>query len=236
MIYSNNRFAALGPDSTILTSENGLTWTKTTFDSNYAFKVIAYGNNQFVALGGSYGSIYSSSNGTAWTSRSTGLYKTLVSVTYGNNKFVVAGEDGLMLTSSDGITWKQINSGTNNYLYSVTYVDDQFMAVGDRGTILISKSDTIENIQHGNTTLPADNVKINVVNKYISILFPRIFTQSRRKVEIVSIAGKIMYRSTSVIKNGILTIPAAGFPTGMYFMSIMDESYRTLTSPFYLIK
>jgi hypothetical protein len=138
-------FVAVG-NGGINTSSNGTSWTQR---SGSATRGVAYGNNTFVAVGGS-GTIFTSSDETIydatgtssvpsdWTSRTTPTSQTLNEVTYGNSIFVVVGGAGTIITSTDGISWTSRTSPHSNAINDVTYENSTFVAVGDTGNIITS--------------------------------------------------------------------------------------------------
>ena len=150
---STGLFVTVGDNGIILTSSDGISWTKRTSGTTKNLYGVTYGNSAFVAVGGS-GTILTSSNGTDWASRTSGTTKNLYGVTYGGGLFVTVGDNGTILTSSDGTTWA--NTSTNerttlgryfsqpdaNHLYGVTYGDDLFVTVGGNATIFTSSDGT----------------------------------------------------------------------------------------------
>ena len=52
MTYGNGRFVAVGEDGTILTSPDGVSWTRRTSGTSNRLEGVAYGNGLFVAVGG----------------------------------------------------------------------------------------------------------------------------------------------------------------------------------------
>jgi len=138
-------FVAAG-NGGIYTSSNGTSWTQR---SNSATRGVAYGNNTFVAVGGS-GTIFTSSDETIydatgtssvpsdWTSRTTPTSQTLNEVTYGNSIFVVVGGAGTIITSTDGISWTSRTSPHSNSINDLTYENSTFVAVGGAGNIITS--------------------------------------------------------------------------------------------------
>ncbi len=95
---------------------------------------IAYGNSQFVAVGG-LGGIVTSSDGINWVNRQSGATNRhfFAGITYGNNQFVAVGDagpgPGIIVTSPDGINWTDRSSGTDYRLLAVAYGNNQFVAL-----------------------------------------------------------------------------------------------------------
>ena len=104
-------FVSVGNSGTILTSSDGILWTKRTSGKWEYLSGVTYGNGTFVAGGGT---ILTSSDGTTWTSSGEG--GDIRGVTYGNSTFVTVKHSGAIHTSSDGTTWTSRSSGTSKDL------------------------------------------------------------------------------------------------------------------------
>jgi hypothetical protein len=135
--YGNGLFVAVGDRGAILTSPDGVNWTRQTSGTSDWLKGVAYGNGLFVAVGGR-GAILTSPDGVTWTAQTSGTGNSLSGVAYGDGTFVAVGVGGTILTSPDGVTWTQRASGTSNWLEGVTYGDGLFVVVGLGGAILTS--------------------------------------------------------------------------------------------------
>jgi hypothetical protein len=148
--YEKNQFVVVGgahdaQDSsrfydTILTSSDGLTWIDCHSGGTNPLSSVAYGNNQFVAVG-DLGTILSSPNGITWTSRTSGTTNWLSSIAYGNNQFVAVGGGSpvTILTSPDGVIWTRRVAGTGmEGLAGVVYGSNTFVAVGSSYMVLTS--------------------------------------------------------------------------------------------------
>jgi len=106
-------FVSVGNSGTILTSSDGISWTKRTSGKWEYLSGVTYGNGLFVTVGSLSGIILTSPDGNSWTERTSGTGEYLRGVTYGNGLFVTVGESGTILTSSDGTTWTSRTSGTS---------------------------------------------------------------------------------------------------------------------------
>jgi photosystem II stability/assembly factor-like uncharacterized protein len=104
--FGNNLFIAVGDQSTIMTSPDGLYWTKRTVPtppgSGQSFRGIQYGDGSFVLTGYS-GIILTSSDGVTWTQKTSGIATNLRGVGFGissgNGTFVTGGDSGVILQS-----------------------------------------------------------------------------------------------------------------------------------------
>ncbi len=139
--YGAGLYVAAGVDGTILTSPDGVTWTRRASGVSYTFLGVTSGGDQFVVVGfqyGSSGTILTSPDGVTWTPRVSGGTYYLGGVTWGGNQFVAVGASGAILTSPNGLTWTPRASGGASSLYGVTWGGNQFVAVGWGGAILTS--------------------------------------------------------------------------------------------------
>jgi hypothetical protein len=87
----------VGLGGTILTSPDGVTWTRRTSGTNSELRGVAYGDGLFVAVGD--GTILTSPDGVSWTRQTPPTGNWLYGVTYGNGRFVAVGMYGIILTS-----------------------------------------------------------------------------------------------------------------------------------------
>lgn len=108
--YGNGQFVSVAVEGTIAISTNGVNWVqRQAGTTNISLFGIAYGNGQFVAVGGTFESnsfssvILTSSDGVNWVQRQPGTGWVISSVAYGNGEFVAVG--GTILTSIDGVNW-----------------------------------------------------------------------------------------------------------------------------------
>ncbi|SEG73884.1 cadherin-like beta sandwich domain-containing protein [Paenibacillus sp. UNC499MF] len=134
--YGNGKWVAVGNSGTIMTSSDGLSWSKTTIALSSAVGVI-YAGNQWMVTGAG-GKIATSPDAVTWTVRSTGSSANLSGVAYNGTVWVIAGYSGVILSSPDGIAWTARTSGTTNNFYSAAYGGGLFAAVGSAGTIRTS--------------------------------------------------------------------------------------------------
>lgn len=146
--YGNGIFVAVGEDGTILSSTDGVLWTKRNsgIADYYTFTAVTYGNGIFLA-DYDYG-ILTSPDGMSWTQRSLGLPVDidtfqLSGMAYGNGIYLALvqgwslcrpfrGCDGYAVfarTSPDGATWSSPSSATVNplNLQGLTYGNGMFL-------------------------------------------------------------------------------------------------------------
>jgi hypothetical protein len=140
----NGIFAKVNDRGEILSSEDGITWACRKTGRRTFVRDIAFGNGQFVAVGGSYidvaGVIMSSNDGSTWTRWNVRNKINLHGVTYGGGQFVAVGDAGTILTSIDGFAWKSRVSGTPANLAAASFGNGVFVAGGESGVILTSSN------------------------------------------------------------------------------------------------
>ncbi|BBH22523.1 hypothetical protein Back11_38680 [Paenibacillus baekrokdamisoli] len=150
--FANGMFMAVGGNvdevGTILTSSDGVNWTRRTSGTNQRLDDVTFGNNTYVAVG-TNGAIVTSTDAETWTSRDSNTTDLpIFGVTYGNGTFVAVGHSGsyggsaYISTSADGKNWTKRTSGTSKFLFDVAYGNGVFVTVGSNGVLLTSADGT----------------------------------------------------------------------------------------------
>lgn len=137
-------FIAVGSNSTILTSADGLIWIPQTSASSADFNAIAQSNTgRFIAVGAA-GKIQTSLNAIDWTDVVSGTSSALNSVVHSTVGWVAVGNGGTVLFSSNGTSWITVDPvPIVADLNSVVYDGSYFIAVGNSGTIIRSSDGTV---------------------------------------------------------------------------------------------
>lgn len=132
--YGNGLYVAVG-GRTILTSSNGINWTKASV-SEYIYGV-TYGNGVFVICGysGSSGIILTSANGINWTSQKLISYGYFYDIFYLNDKFITTYYGNIYI-SYDGVSW--ITTSCNYSLKHLTYGKGMYVGITESGTVVTS--------------------------------------------------------------------------------------------------
>jgi hypothetical protein len=144
-------FVAVGAAGAIVTSTDGVSWQDQTSPTPLSLYGIAFGNDQFVAVGGNEvagaGVILSGApSGLAWTlePESNNLSESLTGITYANGQFVAVGNNQV-LTSADGNNWSALPTEPSGItaptvdLYSTAYGSNLFVTVGTYNTTTSSQ-------------------------------------------------------------------------------------------------
>lgn len=95
---STNIFVATGAAGTVLTSNDGATWTVRPPMSTNNINAVAFGG-QFVAVGNA-GSIYTSADGSSWQAQTSGTVNDLTAITRTSNGYIALGTAGTNLTAN----------------------------------------------------------------------------------------------------------------------------------------
>ena len=158
--YVNNQFLAsssggiYGAESAlVLSSVNGVTWSKECLDtSGEGIVSVAYGNNRYVGVGDTEFKI--STNGAQWSFLCDSTLANDLgqnSIVFGNSIFVAVGGHGYagfaadtaIWSSPDGFVWTGHPAGTKVSLQRVAYGNHIFVSVGtdnlQEGIILFSQ-------------------------------------------------------------------------------------------------
>lgn len=144
--YGNGIFVAVGTNGALITSTDGITWTRRSASSFSALNGVVFANNTFVYAGS--GEIGVSSNGKAWRNSSWtfGLKKEyqVNTVKYTNGLFLIGGypynTTVTISYSSDGIKWYSslVSDQYNEYVYSIAYGNGVYIVGTDAGKIWTS--------------------------------------------------------------------------------------------------
>ncbi|WP_221414169.1 immunoglobulin-like domain-containing protein [Paenibacillus sp. 598K] len=138
LTYGSGKYVAVGNSGTVVTSEDGVTWTRRTVSGvTQNLQSVIHENGKYVAVGQN-STIITSDDGLTWTKRTVSGSQNLQSVTYGNGKFVAVGANGRVITSPDGTSWTVQTSNVTYNLNGVTYGNGQYVAVGYVGTVITS--------------------------------------------------------------------------------------------------
>ena len=135
--FSGDQWLTGSTSGLLLTSPDGINWTRQISGLTTSIRAAAYGNGRWVAVGAG-GRVITSTNGVAWTSRTTGVTTDLNAIAFNGGMFVAAGASGVILNSGDGVTWARQTSGVTSVLNGVGVVKGMWVAVGDGGVTRVS--------------------------------------------------------------------------------------------------
>ena len=167
VIWAANQFVVVGGHETgeqestgpggsiVLTSPDGIAWTRRTIPTVHSLEGIAFNGSLFVATGRAFfdggetnGEILTSPDGVNWTERSSGVSQLDIhGIAWSGRLFVAATDQFGIIHSPDGITWTAATAmpalppnSSSPGLSGVCWTGSNFVAVGDNG-ISISSTD-----------------------------------------------------------------------------------------------
>lgn len=140
--YGKDKFVAVGIAGTILSSSDGVVWSKRISTVTTHLNTIAYGNSLYLAAGDD-GVVLTSTNGTVWTNVTDTIphrhgVVLMFDVVYSDGRFLLTSTDGVILSTTNGTQWRTNVPATTHALLGITKGSNGYCAVGERGTILSS--------------------------------------------------------------------------------------------------
>jgi hypothetical protein len=145
--FGNGLFVAVGEHSTtyhssVLTSPDGITWTRRNTGYVERLEAISYGNGLFVASGWDR-AILTSPNGIDWTRyRPTTQYSgsRFWESRYLNGRHIVGGQSGTLVSSPDGANWTVHQTGSTSDIASFLYDGNALVLIRSSGVVRVSQS------------------------------------------------------------------------------------------------
>jgi len=146
VVHSGNLYvatSATGSESGILTSSDGVNWTRRLASPFGFWDVAAAPDGRLVAMGDG-GLVAASPDGVTWTlgvtPTSAGLFGLAFNevIVNGLGRWAAVGHRGVILTSDDGIAWTERRPGTAPYVRALARSGSTRVAVGTHGKVLSS--------------------------------------------------------------------------------------------------
>lgn len=142
MSGSSSGFIGVGETGAIITSPEGVVWTRQEPATGARLLDVVSGPTALVAVGGEAigGRILTSPDGFQWESRLLQPNTTFYDVACSDdNRFVAVGLRGVIRWSSDnGVSWHPANPTINRDFLGLAYGQGKFVAVGTGGLIVVS--------------------------------------------------------------------------------------------------
>lgn len=130
--FSGDQWLAGSTGGLLLTSTDGINWSRQISGLTTSIRSAAFGNGTWVAVGVG-GRAVTSRDGVTWTSRGTGVTTDLNSIAFREGMFVAVGANGVILVTGDGVGWARQNSTLTSALNAVGYVKGTWVVAGDAG-------------------------------------------------------------------------------------------------------
>ena len=132
--YANDLFVAVGgsyfdESGVIVTSPDGMVWTRRASGTAKNLYSIAFGNGTFIAVGDS-GAVCTAKNGLHWKAQRSGTSTLLSAVAAGNGIYLAGGESGTILISTDAVNWNVGNVGAFVYVNRIVFRNSRFVLHG----------------------------------------------------------------------------------------------------------
>ncbi|MSU61074.1 MAG: hypothetical protein EXS31_01555 [Pedosphaera sp.] len=144
--FFNNSFVASGGAGTILTSKDGVNWSRQKTPTTSLLSSVAPFDGGLVAVGKN-GTILTSPDGSLWTLLSASTTNWIYRIRHFDGTLVAVGQNGTILTSSNAVQWASRKSGVTAWLTDVEKVGGKLFVTGTQGTVLTSTNlDSWENI------------------------------------------------------------------------------------------
>ena len=144
-------------------TDNGNTWVAGGNTTSSNWRVMAYGNGQFVMVSESSTTLTKySTNGVSWSNGSLPVTATWTGLAFGNSVFVATGSSGETANSADGITWVAGPTIASQSSTTITYVGDRFLtresAAGAAFTLYTSNDGTAFTLVYTATGTPTTDL------------------------------------------------------------------------------
>lgn len=132
-ILSNGTIKLIyGDAGLVLTSTDGISWSKQVSGTAQNLYAGAYDGTHFV-LAGVSGTIVTSTDGITWTVQNSGTTETISSLAWNGTMFVGVGTAGLTIRSTDGLNWTPTITTSTITFHSVRWINSNWVAVGTYG-------------------------------------------------------------------------------------------------------
>jgi len=128
VIYADNQYVVVGEGGSILTSPDGLEWTRRASPTQHNLLGLFWDGHQFLA-GGDGGTLLASADGIDWTPRDSGSRINLYSFSYSGSRYVAVGNDGILI-SNDSMAWAAPATMPTAPFTASTWTGNEFLACG----------------------------------------------------------------------------------------------------------
>ena len=114
--YLNSMYVVGGKQGIILTSPDGVTWTKRAFSEDTSWFFDSYYEGGKYYFPGRRGNLWSTTDWVTWTGIDTGASDDINSIETNGSLYFVVGRDGEIFTSNNLTTWTNGKQGfTENF-------------------------------------------------------------------------------------------------------------------------
>ncbi|HYF79043.1 MAG TPA: hypothetical protein VD973_18050 [Symbiobacteriaceae bacterium] len=137
--HAQGLFVAVSSGGQIITSADGMTWTKRK-DAKLPLTAVSHWQGRFLAVVGRVP--YVSTDGAAWTvAADAALPANVTSMAAGDDRLVAVGDRGAIVSSRDGIAWAEHAPALASLFLSVAHGAQRYVAVAHRSSLPFGQLD-----------------------------------------------------------------------------------------------
>ncbi|MES9939587.1 MAG: immunoglobulin-like domain-containing protein [Candidatus Thiodiazotropha sp. 6PLUC1] len=140
IVWTGNQVVVVGTEGLILTSPDGLSWTKQDAGTTGWFSSVTWTGTQLVAINYGDNDVYTSEDGVSWAPQHADSSSGIIKSIWSGSEIVAVGYLGVVASSTDGISWRKYNDPNSLLLDSndVVWNGTKYVAVGNSGRIVSS--------------------------------------------------------------------------------------------------
>ncbi len=235
--YLNGYYVVLGNDTAdasglILTSTDGITYTRRTTSFIGTFSNATFGNGYYVVCNTTGASIHYSTDLVTWTSVSLPTTSPSYAITYGGGKFVVGGDSGVSwYATSTPLSWTAATVYSSDNINAIAYIGTDYF-YGTAGTSYYTADFTTftQNYKPATTltySLAASSDKVLSTTANAPTSAPNTFL--RRSSSGVTWAAQSTVANSIAFQSFPLYSPNGGYLIYTYYQNPGDP-LRVLTS------
>jgi hypothetical protein len=230
--YGNGVFVAVGDNKYV--SSDGVTWTHPVFFSGTLRKV-TYLGNEFVALGVQE-TIAASPDGVNWKMKYHLKPSGEIScnAAFGNNRFVVGGAQGFITGAPDDSLWTRRYSELCSGIQSIAYGNRKFVGVGSGGIVLSCDDDKLGVRMQVRPKASNNQLRITGKGDGLLVQVPEALDGQSLFFEVISLAGKTVYRSALDSHRRISALRTGTFAKGTYLLRVSGSRSRIECARFHV--
>lgn len=187
--YLNGNYIAVGIDIStntglILTSTDGLTYTKRTFSASVYLTNVVFGNGYYVVCNSTGGTIHHSTDLVTWTAASLPTTFACFALTYGGGQFVTGGASGRSYyATTTPLSWTAAGVFKSDTINAIAYIGTNYFyattGISYYTTDFTTYTQPYVSIITGNfQSIAATNNKVLVTNNQVASASPNTFLRS----------------------------------------------------------
>lgn len=229
--YGAGRFVAVGSYGAIISSSDGIIWSRTSTGPRVLPLLGATSRDgTFIAVGGvaccrwdflPLGTVVRSTNTAVWTQSATFEFP-LMGIASGKGKFVAVGGDingAKVITSPEGLVWTMRSLDIASALQAVAFGNESFVAVGNDGAIWSSADGEIWIQRDSGTDVSLRAIAFSGTEFVVVGYYGMVLTSADAVVWTKQKSGGTLGLTSIAFGNGIFVAGTAGGPRGTILTS-----------------